>query len=412
MANSKVSARALDDVLKTREPTRKESSGRTEQTTEPISICPPTIGIRHFRHSTPGQPDRGLPALKLLYVGRIVPHKKIEDLLALFHEFQRLAPDSCLLLVGPSGDPAYEARLKGILEETFEHMKDKVHRLGEVSDEKLKNLYAGATAFLTMTEHEGILRSCHGSHGISTCPCSRSRSRQLWRRWEAQAEFGRRRTSPPWPQTSIACSATTLGDKPWLPDRGCVSSTSNARQTAATFGEPWKRSCFPMRVLFNTYSVAFDCPGGGEVMLLEYKSALEALGVEVILYDPWHPQFDQADLVHYFSVQGGSMNFCSHVKRRGIPLLISPIIWLTAENVPTFPIEEIRTLLHNCDLILPNSKAEQNQLSEYFGLNRQKFAVVYNGINKGIRENRPARTISLPFRDPWPLYPQCSERGE
>lgn len=121
-------------------------------------------------------------------------------------------------------------------------------------------------------------------------------------------------------------------------------------------------------------------------MLLEYKSALEALGVEVFLFDPWHPQFDQVDMVHYFSVQGGSMNFCYHVKRRGMPLLISPVIWLTEENVSTFPMEEIRTLLHISDLILPNSEAEQNQLAAYFRLDREKFAVVFNGISKAYEE--------------------------
>ena len=70
-----------------------------------------------------------------------------------------------------------------------------------------------------------------------------------------------------------------------------------------------------MRVLFNTYPVAFDCPGGGEMQLLKCKQALESLGVEVLLFDPWRPQFEQVDVVHYFSVQGGSMNFCDYVKR-------------------------------------------------------------------------------------------------
>jgi glycosyltransferase involved in cell wall biosynthesis len=141
-----------------------------------------------------------------------------------------------------------------------------------------------------------------------------------------------------------------------------------------------------MRVLFNTYPVAFDCPGGGEVQLVEYKSALEMLGVEVILYDPWDPQFDHAEVVHYFSVQGGSMNFCSHVKRRGIPLLISPIVWLTAENVSTFPMREIRSLFQICDLILPNSVAERDQLADSFEVSREKFSVILNGIGTAFTE--------------------------
>lgn len=137
-----------------------------------------------------------------------------------------------------------------------------------------------------------------------------------------------------------------------------------------------------MRVLFNTYPVAFDCPGGGEIQLLKSKQALEALGVEVLLFDPWRPQFDRVDLVHYFSVQGGSMNFCDYVKRLSLPLVISPVVWLTTENRRQFPLGEIRDLLSLCDRILPNSRAETEQLADEFHLDREKFSVVPNGIDE------------------------------
>jgi glycosyltransferase involved in cell wall biosynthesis len=136
-----------------------------------------------------------------------------------------------------------------------------------------------------------------------------------------------------------------------------------------------------VRVLFNTYPVAFDCPGGGEVQLLRCKQALESLGVEVVLFDPWKPQFGRVDLVHYFSVQGGSMNFCDYVKKIGLPLVISPVLWLTAENRPFFPLREIRDLLHHCDRILPNSQAECDQLAETFDVDLDKFSVVPNGVD-------------------------------
>ena len=43
-------------------------------------------------------------------------------------------------------------------------------------------------------------------------------------------------------------------------------------------------------------------------------------------------------------------------------LVISPVLWLTAENRERFPLGEIRDLLHLCDRILPNSQAEADQL--------------------------------------------------
>jgi glycosyltransferase involved in cell wall biosynthesis len=141
-----------------------------------------------------------------------------------------------------------------------------------------------------------------------------------------------------------------------------------------------------MRVLFNTYPVAFDCPGGGEIQLLRNKEGLERLGVEVILFDPWHPQFDRVDLVHYFSVQGGSMNFCGHVKRRGLPLVISPILWLTEAGEAQYPMGEIHALLHAAGVILPNSDAEKNQLADRFGLEPSRFRVIPNGVSDSFRQ--------------------------
>ena len=58
----------------------------------------------------------------------------------------------------------------------------------------------------------------------------------------------------------------------------------------------------PVTVLFNTYPVAFDCPGGGEIQLLQYEEHLAEQNIRVLRYDPWHPQFDYVDIIHYFSV--------------------------------------------------------------------------------------------------------------
>lgn len=136
-----------------------------------------------------------------------------------------------------------------------------------------------------------------------------------------------------------------------------------------------------MRVLFNTYPVAFDCPGGGEIQLLRSREALERTGVEVLLFDPWRPQFDRVDVVHFFSVMGGSACFCDHVKRRGLPLVVAPILWVTPENQSVLPLGEIGALLHLADRVLPNSEAERDQLAARFGLSLEKFVVTHNAVD-------------------------------
>ncbi len=89
------------------------------------------------------------------------------------------------------------------------------------------------------------------------------------------------------------------------------------------------------------------------------------------------------------------MNFCDHVKRRGLPLLISPILWLTELNRSRMPLGEIRDLLHLCDMVLPNSEAEAGQLSENFELPGDAFHVVRNGVAPAFARPTPGRL----FRD-------------
>lgn len=137
-----------------------------------------------------------------------------------------------------------------------------------------------------------------------------------------------------------------------------------------------------LTILFNTYPVAFDCPGGGEVQLAKYIDVLNELGVRTLRYDPWNPrpQFDAADIVHYFSVQGGSGRFCAHVSHvRKLPLVISPIIWIDAPS--NYGMEEISGILRLADHVLPNSRAECDQLSELFQLPRDFFTPVVNGVD-------------------------------
>lgn len=135
-------------------------------------------------------------------------------------------------------------------------------------------------------------------------------------------------------------------------------------------------------ILFNTYPVAFDCPGGGEVQLLKYMEALEGLGARCLRYDPWNPgpQFDAADIVHFFSVQGGSWRFPVHVRDvRKLPLVISPIIWI--DKPEKYGMQEIEFLLHMATRILPNSQAECDQLAALFRLDPGLFSPIVNGVD-------------------------------
>ena len=136
-----------------------------------------------------------------------------------------------------------------------------------------------------------------------------------------------------------------------------------------------------MKVLFATYPMAFHTPGGGEVQLHAYRRHLARRGVEVTLMNPWKPRFLDHDLVHYFSVVGGSSALCGFVKQLGLPLVVSSSLWVSEQTKAEYPIDEIRHQLHLADRVVTNSDMECDRLAAVLGTPRTKFATVYNGVD-------------------------------
>ncbi|HWJ56406.1 MAG TPA: glycosyltransferase [Vicinamibacterales bacterium] len=91
----------------------------------------------------------------LLFVGRVIPNKKIENVIRHFHAYkQRHNPRSRLLLVGSSGGfERYFAMLQKLIADLGAH---DVHFLGHVSDAELAACYEVADLFLCASEHEGF----------------------------------------------------------------------------------------------------------------------------------------------------------------------------------------------------------------------------------------------------------------
>ena len=91
----------------------------------------------------------------IVFVGRIIPNKKIDDLIRVFAVYRRhLEPRSRLLLVGDyRGHERYFARL---LEMVRALRLEDVVFTGHVDDDDLLGYYAVADLFLCLSEHEGF----------------------------------------------------------------------------------------------------------------------------------------------------------------------------------------------------------------------------------------------------------------
>lgn len=91
----------------------------------------------------------------ILFVGRMIPNKRIEDLVRFFHAYRlRYNSASRLLLVGSHS--GYEDYLASVSDLIARLNTPDVHFIGHVSNEELTALYDVADLFLSASEHEGF----------------------------------------------------------------------------------------------------------------------------------------------------------------------------------------------------------------------------------------------------------------
>lgn len=91
----------------------------------------------------------------ILFVGRIAPNKKQADLVMLLSYLVRIDERYRLVLCGSASDrDLYKQEVLENIEELG--VRDRVLILDHVTDEVLKAAYMNATAFVSMSEHEGL----------------------------------------------------------------------------------------------------------------------------------------------------------------------------------------------------------------------------------------------------------------
>ncbi len=91
----------------------------------------------------------------VLFVGRIIPNKRVDDVIRAFAVFQKwVRPHSRLVLVGDHrGFERYFDRLQELVREL---RVDEVVFTGHVDDDELLACYRAADAFVCLSEHEGF----------------------------------------------------------------------------------------------------------------------------------------------------------------------------------------------------------------------------------------------------------------
>ncbi len=163
-----------------------------------------------------------------------------------------------------------------------------------------------------------------------------------------------------------------------------------------------------MKVLFFVYPWAMQSPGGGEIMLLKTKEALEKEGVNVKLFNQWEDKLSNYDILHVFGGVKECLGVMLTAKAMGIKVALSPIFWstfqraffeegnprkkaemilrhLTKVALPTMPSAR-RKICLSADLILPNSHLEAKQVSRLFSISPKKMQIVPLGVDESFAD--------------------------
>jgi L-malate glycosyltransferase len=126
----------------------------------PTGVMPIAIDTARITNAAPRPAleeilDDGLD--NFLFVGRIVPNKKIEDYVRLAEQYKRhVNVDYRFLFVGRcDGVPRYYATVRALLNE-FEIPPDRFIFTGPVPDEDLAAYFRMARVYVSLSEHEGF----------------------------------------------------------------------------------------------------------------------------------------------------------------------------------------------------------------------------------------------------------------
>src|SRR4051812_9289989 len=95
--------------------------------------------------------------INILFVGRIVPNKRIEDHIRLAEIYKRYVDSYYrFIFVGRyDGVPAYYAQVRGLIDD-FQMLPDRFWFTGPVPNEDLAAFYRWADVYVSLSEHEGF----------------------------------------------------------------------------------------------------------------------------------------------------------------------------------------------------------------------------------------------------------------
>lgn len=147
LANSEASANCLLEGM---------STGDAKKHRSQIVTCPPLVGVDRWNDevSTMLAPSAG--SVKILFVGRLVAHKGVREILEIATALSEHVPAVELNIVGSPAGGAYVEALKERARIVQEQTSTRVTIRHGISDVELKSLYGDTTICIAHSTHEGF----------------------------------------------------------------------------------------------------------------------------------------------------------------------------------------------------------------------------------------------------------------
>lgn len=147
LANSEASASCLLDGMAANDAERHR--GR-------IVVCPPLVGADRWSKVIAEVLAPSSASVKMLFVGRLVPHKGVQEILEIAEALSGHVPSVELNIVGGPAGGAYVEALKEQARTVGERTSAKVVVRHGISDGELKALYEDTTICIAHSTHEGF----------------------------------------------------------------------------------------------------------------------------------------------------------------------------------------------------------------------------------------------------------------
>jgi len=156
-----------------------------------------------------------------------------------------------------------------------------------------------------------------------------------------------------------------------------------------------------MKIVFATHDGVTLHRGGPYVKIANTHKSLEAIGVDVRYMNYWEvaQEFKNCDLVHLFGANFAVYNLARNMKVDKVKFVVNPIFYTrrsarvvraitTVDKLTRKVMRGVwwdygftRDICNWAELVLPNTIAEGEIISQGMGVPEEKFQVIHNGVS-------------------------------